>query len=54
MSVLKKITRDYPVSGCICLIGQCIHLISKDLNFDNLFDTLIRTIKQETKQIQFD
>ena len=44
-------TRDSPVSGCICLIGQHIHLISKDLTHDNRFDTLSRTIKKETKQI---
>ena len=52
--VFKKNTRDSPVSGYICLIGQHIHLISKDLTSDNRFDTLSRTIKQEKKQIQFD
>ena len=39
----EKNTRDSPVSGCICLIGLHIHLTSKDLTFDNLFDTLSRT-----------
>ena len=46
--------RDSPVSGCICLIGQHIHLISSDITSDNSFDTLSGTIKQETEQIQFD
>ena len=49
--VLKKNnTRYSPVSGCIYLIGQHIHLISKDLTSDNLFDILSRTINQETKK----
>ena len=41
--VFKKKTRDSPVSGCICLIGLHIHLISKYLTSDNIFDPLIRT-----------
>ena len=52
--VFEKNTRDSPITGCICLIGQHIHLISKYLTSDNHFDTLSRTKKQETKQIQFD
>ena len=51
--VFCKIKRDSPVAGCVCLIGQHIHLISKYLNYDNLFDTLSRTIKQETKKYNF-
>ena len=45
---------DSPVSGYIYLIGQHIHLVSKYLTSDNLFDILSRTINQETKQIQLD
>ena len=36
-------SRDSPISGCICLIGQHIHLISKYLTSDNRFDPLSRT-----------
>ena len=61
MNVTKKIglvfwkkIRYYPVSGCICIIVQHIHLISKYLTSDNRFDTLSRKLNQETKQIQFD
>ena len=39
----EKSTRDSPVSGCICLIGLHIHLISKNLTTDNIFDPLSRT-----------
>ena len=52
--VFLNIAKDSPVSGCIYLIGQHIHLISKYLTSDQRFDTLSRTIKQETKQLQFD
>ena len=52
--VFKKNTWYSPVSGYIYLIGQNIHLISKDLTSDNLFDILRRTINQDTKQIRSD
>ena len=34
---------DSPVSGCICLIGLNIHLISKYLTPDKLFEPLSKT-----------
>ena len=37
---MKKNTRYSPVSGCICLIGLHIQLISKDLTSDKRFDPL--------------
>ena len=48
--VFWKIARDSHVSGCICITGQHVNLISKYFTFDNLFDTLSINIKQETKK----
>ena len=41
--VFGKNTRYSPVLGYICFIGLHIHLFSKDLTSDNLFDRLSRT-----------
>ena len=53
ISVLKQIKRGSPVSGCFYVIGQYIRLVTKDLTYDKILDTLSRTINQETKQTRF-